>query len=104
MARPPPRIIRETILGNTWRHLTIAESPGFYVVVYQGRPFNFVTQVVSQVRDTTRKYPKTGFALKGHADGLARKLNHWFDTTDFTVINIFEGDAHGSRPSKNAQS
>lgn len=85
MARPQPRILRETYMGSTLKRIQIARSPGVWAVTYQGQPFTLIHEWDTPVHDQHRKYPKTVFTNSGHAENLARKLNHWFACEDFDI-------------------
>jgi hypothetical protein len=76
------------MLGNTWKEITLTESQGLWAVLYQDQPFGLRTQQIDMVRDSGRKYPKTVFPNPGHAKNLACKLNHWFDSEQFSVRKI----------------
>jgi hypothetical protein len=86
MSRPRPQILAETQAGLT--HLTVAASSGCYMVAYQGRPFTLIQTRDNLLYGSRAKYPKTVFTNPGHAHNLARKLNHWFNSSDFTVIEV----------------
>jgi hypothetical protein len=72
-------------LGKTNYEIEIAEPKGHFVVVWQGKP---VSVIKHHYYSDIKHYTKTGFAYRGHADRLAAKLNHMFDTEDFTVIKV----------------
>ena len=38
------------------------------------------------------KYKKTSFPNSGHAHGLAKKLNHQFNTDEFAVYKLTGGE------------
>jgi hypothetical protein len=88
MSRRPPQILLQQMLGTTWKQLTIVESQGLWAVVYQDQPFGYRTEQMGVADLPDRKYPKTVFPNPGHAVNLARKLNRWFETEDFTVKKI----------------
>jgi len=88
MARPQPKIIRETYMGSTLKQLKIAESLGCWAVTYQGRPFTLISQWDDVTRDCRKKYPKTVFTNPGHARNLARKLNHYFKSEEFEAVKL----------------
>ena len=92
MARPEPRILTSTLLGATWQEVTIAQAEGYYAVLFEGEPFSLITEQIDAVREITKKYPKTVFPHRGHAVNLARKLNHYFKSTDFEVVELISGE------------
>ena len=93
MSRPDPKIIKE-YFKDTLSVVQICEvenSRGLYVVVYQGRPFQYRTKANIEVDYPSWKYVRTTFANSAHAFNLATKLNYWFDTDDFEVVEMSYG-------------
>ena len=88
MSRPPPQILKQKTIGASWRQITITAGEGLWAVVYQDQPFGYISEIIDIARAKDRKYPKTVFPHPGHAENLARKLNHWFETEDFSVRKI----------------
>lgn len=87
MGRPQPTIILESITeDNEVLQVCSSDTPdNIYAVVYQGQPINLRNKPNIEIDYPGWKYPKTIFVHPGHAAGLARRLNHRFNTEDFTV-------------------
>lgn len=88
MGRPTPKILLNEYKNST-KEVRILEAESYYYVVYKNKPFN----PLEIDRDPRRFYNKkrymtNGWAHRGHADVLARKLNELFKTTDFTVKEL----------------
>lgn len=84
--RKKPKIVLEKTNKN---YVTeeILSSDSIYVVVYDGKPFNY--KITNKLADGfVPKYKKTMFPNPGHANNLARKLNKSFKTNLFTVKKI----------------
>lgn len=85
MSRPPAEILNRTRVGKTERECQILRGEGYWTVVYDGEPINILHTYYYIDR---KKYANTGFAHEGHANNLAKKLNHMFDTDRFTVRKL----------------
>ena len=94
MARSDPTILLEYFKPDTPGVIQICEvenSRGLYVVVYQGRPFQYRAKANVEVDYPGWKYVRTTFANRAHAFNLAEKLNQYFDTDDFEVVEMSYG-------------
>lgn len=85
MSRPPPDIITRTRIGRTERETVIMAAEGHWTVVYDGQPINIMNTYYYIDR---KKYVNNGFAGPGHAENLARKLNHQFNTDKFEARKL----------------
>jgi hypothetical protein len=94
MARPEPKIIKEYFKENSTSVLQVCEvenNRGIYVVVYRGRPFQYRGKYNIEVEYPGWKYLRTSFPNSGHAFRLADKLNKYFDSTEFEVVEMSYG-------------
>ena len=91
MSRPKPNILLEAINKQTYKAEQILEAEAIYSVFYQGKPINLRTLNVL-VSYPGPKYKKVSFSNSGHAFNLAEKLNKVFDTTDFNVVKLTQGE------------
>ena len=91
MSRPKPIVLVEKIDKATYKADQVLASDGIWAVFYKGNPINLKTQNML-IQYPGPKYKKVSFSNKGHAINLAKKLNKQFDTIDFTVILLNEGE------------
>lgn len=95
VSRPDPRVIKEYRRPDSTHIAQICEvdnGRGLYVVVYQGRPFQYRTKLNYEINYPSWKYMRVSFANYAHADNLKTKLNLWFDTEDFQVVEMSSGE------------
>jgi len=88
--RPKPKILLATP-DPTNRDIEIQIVPvgSYYIVLYDGAPVNIIHLNRSQsLWNNTRRYIKTGYPYRGHADRHAAKLNRIFNTDKFTIKEI----------------
>ena len=85
MPRPTPAVVLQQRIPKTNIQVTIAHSPGFWVVVYQDQP---ITATKQNYYSDTKHYYRTGFPQPAHAERMAARLNKLFTTTDFTVRKV----------------
>jgi|TARA_B100002019_G_C20698984_1_gene324750 hypothetical protein len=91
MSRPKPTIILEHTNRESFKVEQILESEAIWAVFYQGKPFNLKSgSMVSSYPGP--KYKKVSFSNPGHARNLAKKLNNLFDTNDFSVYRLTNGE------------
>ena len=91
MSRPKPTIILEHTNRESFKEEQILESEAIWAVFYQGKPFNLKSgSMVSSYPGP--KYKKVSFSNPGHARNLAKKLNNLFDTNDFSVYRLTNGE------------
>jgi len=91
MSRPAPKILNELTDKHTYKSQQVLAAEGIYAVFYKGAPINLRTANLL-VQYPGPKYKKVSFSNPGHAVNLARKLNIQFQTTDFTVVLLRQGD------------
>ncbi len=91
MSRPKPKILLEKTDKTTYKSEQVLAGSGVWCVFYQGEPINLKTQNLL-VNYPGPKYKKTIFVNPGHAINLAKKLNKKFNTDDFTVVLLSQGD------------
>jgi hypothetical protein len=89
MARPKPTIIMEDVDRN-YNSEQILEAGAIYAVYYKGKPINLRT-LNTLVNYPGPKYKKVSFSNSGHAFNLADRLNKKFNTADFAVFKLLEG-------------
>ena len=85
MARPGPEIYLECQDSSSTERIVSGE--GFWLVVWRELPINIIHESWPGLRPN-RKYIRTGFANRAHADNLARRLNKRYMTDEFTVKAI----------------
>lgn len=91
MSRPKPNVILENINKKTFKSDQILEAEAIWAVFYQSRPFNLKSQN-SLGGYAGSKYKKVSFSNPGHAHNLAKKLNTMFNTKDFVVVKLTQGE------------
>ena len=90
MSRPRPRVLLESV-DNDMRSLQVCEADAIYAVCYKGAPIKVKTQANIEIAYPGPKYAKTSFPTSGHAFNLAERLNHRFNTSDFSVVMMAVG-------------
>lgn len=91
MSRPKPKILLENINKKTFKSDQILEAEAIWAVFYKGQPFNLKSQN-SLGGYAGSKYKKVSFSNPGHAHNLAKKLNSMFNTKDFVVVKLTQGE------------
>lgn len=91
MSRPKPNIIIEHINKKTYKSEQVLEAEAIWAVFYKGKPFNLKSQN-SLSSYSGSKYKKVSFSNPGHAKNLAKKLNIQFNTKDFEVVKLTQGE------------
>ena len=91
MSRPKPTVLLEYINKKTYRSEQVLDAEAIWAVFYEGKPFNLKSSN-SLTNYPGPKYKKTSFSNPGHAHNLAKKLNNMFNTEDFTVVKLTEGE------------
>ena len=80
MARPKTTVIESTRISDfEW---TVAATPSNWEVVRYNAPIYLIKQHWLQDRKT---YPRSVFSNAAHAQNLADKLNHLFETQAYTI-------------------
>ena len=91
MSRPAPTILLENIDKKTYRSEQVLAANAIWAVFYQGQPFNLKSSN-ALTNFPGPKYKKTSFSNEGHAHNLAKKQNQMFNTTEFDVRKLTDGE------------
>jgi hypothetical protein len=92
MARPKPTILLTYTDPSSYKSEEILEAEAIYAVFYQGKPFNLRTHLNSLQDYPGPKYKKVSFSNSGHAFNLMEKMNKLFKCSDFTVVELLQGN------------
>ena len=90
MARPKPNIILDSVDKN-YNSEQILEAGAIFAVYYENKPINLRT-LNTLVNYRGPKYKKVSFSNSGHAFNLADRLNDKFNTDQFTVVKLLDGE------------
>lgn len=90
MARPKPNIILDSVDKN-YNSEQILEAGAIFAVYYENKPINLRT-LNTLVNYPGPKYKKVSFSNSGHAFNLADRLNEKFNTDQFTVVKLLDGE------------
>jgi hypothetical protein len=90
MSRPRPQVLLEHIDDNM-RAYQVCEADAIYAVCYKGAPIKIKTKANVEIEYPGPKYAKTSFPTPGHAFNLCERLNHRFDSCDFSVVMMTAG-------------
>lgn len=90
MARPKPTIIMEDV-DRSYNSEQILEADAIYAVYYKNKPINLRT-LNTLVNYPGPKYKKVSFSNSGHAFNLSDRLNKKFNTAEFSVVKLLEGE------------
>ena len=91
MSRPKPTIILEHIDKKNYRAEQVLDAEAIWAVFYKGKPFNLKSSN-ALTNHPGPKYKKTSFSNPGHAHNLAKKLNDLFNSEDFAVYKLTQGE------------
>lgn len=91
MSRPKPNILLEHINKKNYKSEQILEADAIWAVFYKKLPFNLKSSN-SITNYPGPKYKKVSFSNPGHAHNLAKKLNQMFNTSDFEVVKLTQGE------------
>jgi hypothetical protein len=91
MSRPKPKILLQSSPNEKHNIEIIIETAAIYAVYYKGKPINIKYESI-YAGDSNSKYKKTSFPSKAHAINLRDRLNKMFNTTDFTVVKLQNGN------------
>ena len=91
MSRPKPTVLTEVTNKTTYKTDQVLASEGIWAVYYRDNPINIKT-LNMLVSYPGPKYKKVSFSNPGHAINLAKKLNRQFQTEDFSVVKLVQGE------------
>lgn len=91
MSRPKPTILLEAVNRSSYKAEQVLAADAIYSVFFQGKPINLRT-LNTLVSYPGPKYKKVSFSNPGHAFNLAGRLNKMFDTDEFCVVKLTQGD------------
>jgi len=91
MSRPKPTILLEHIDKKTYRAEQVLDADAIWAVFFNGKPFN-LKSLNSITNYPGPKYKKVSFSNPGHAHNLAKKLNSLFNTDQFKVMKLTQGE------------
>jgi hypothetical protein len=91
MSRPKPTVLLEAVNKQTYKAEQVLSADAIYSVFYQGQPINLRTLSVL-VSYPGPKYKKVSFSNPGHAFNLAERLNKIFNTDEFVVVKLTQGE------------
>jgi len=91
MSRPKPTILLEHTDRKSYKSEQVLAAEGIWAVFYQNKPFNLKSANVLN-NYPGPKYKKVSFSNPGHAFNLAKKMNTMFNTEDFTVVKLTQGE------------
>lgn len=87
--RPKPNILLEH-RNEDYDATQVIKAEGIYAICYKGKPIG-LRKANILVNYPGPKYTKTSFTNSAHAFNRRDKLNHMFNTTDFTVMTMEPG-------------
>ena len=91
MSRPKPTILLENVNKNDYKSEQILAAEAIWAVFYKNQPFNLKSSNLLN-NYPGPKYKKVSFSNPGHAFNLAKKLNTMFNTEEFTVVKLTQGE------------
>jgi len=91
MSRPKPIVKLEFTNKVTYKCEQVLDAEAIWAVFYQNKPFNLKSSN-ALTNYPGPKYKKTSFSNPGHAHNLAKKLNDMFNTDEFAVYKLTEGE------------
>lgn len=87
MSRPAPKNLLRTRVGRTTREISVNQAAGYWIVVLDhSTPVNFVQHELWG--SDSVKYMKNGWANPAAARNFADKMNRWFNTQRFSVLQV----------------
>lgn len=91
MSRPKPTVLLEHVNKKSYRTEQVLQAEAIWAVFYQQKPFNLKSANML-TNYPGPKYKKVSFSNPGHAHNLAKKLNDMFNTKDFEVVKLTQGE------------
>ena len=91
MSRPKPTILLENVNKSDYKSEQVLAAEAIWAVFYKNNPFNLKSSNLLN-NYPGPKYKKVSFSNPGHAYNLAKKLNTMFNTEEFTVVKLTQGE------------
>lgn len=91
MSRPKPTILLENVNKSDYKSEQVLAAEAIWAVFYKNKPFNLKSSNLLN-NYPGPKYKKVSFSNPGHAFNLAKKLNTMFNTEEFTVVQLTQGE------------
>ena len=91
MSRPKPTILLESTDRKSYKSEQVLAAEGIWAVFHKNKPFNLKSANMLN-NYPGPKYKKVSFSNPGHAFNLAKKMNTMFNTEDFTVVKLTQGE------------
>ena len=91
MSRPKPTILLENVNKSDYKSEQVLAADAIWAVFYKNKPFNLKSSNLLN-NYPGPKYKKVSFSNPGHAFNLAQKLNTMFNTEEFTVVKLTQGE------------
>ena len=91
MSRPKPTILLENVNKSDYKSEQVLAAEAIWAVFYKNKPFNLKSSNLLN-NYPGPKYKKVSFSNPGHAFNLAKKLNTMFNTEEFTVVKLTQGE------------
>ena len=91
MSRPKPTILLENVNKSDYKSEQVLAAEAIWAVFYKNKPFNLKSSNLFN-NYPGPKYKKVSFSNPGHAFNLAKKLNTMFNTEEFTVVKLTQGE------------
>ena len=91
MSRPKPTILLENVNKSVYKSEQVLAAEAIWAVFYKKKPFNLKSSNLLN-NYPGPKYKKVSFSNPGHAFNLAKKLNTMFNTEEFTVVKLTQGE------------
>ena len=91
MSRPKPEILLEFTNPKNYKSEQVLKAEAIYSVFHQGKPIN-LRSLNTLVNYPGPKYKKVSFSNSGHAFNLAERLNKIFNTKEFQVVKLTQGE------------
>ena len=93
MSRPKPLVLLESVDPKTYKAEQVLQAEAIFAVFYKEEPINIRT-LNHLVSYPGPKYKKSSFSAPGHALNLAERLNKLFETNEFHVHKLIQGDRY----------
>ncbi len=91
MSRPKPTILLESTDRKSYKSEQVLAAEGIWAVFHKNKPCNLKSANMLN-NYPGPKYKKVSFSNPGHAFNLAKKMNTMFNTEDFTVVKLTQGE------------